>query len=160
VKALIQRVRFAKVTVDGRVIGEIGPGYLVLLGVKTGDAEADADYLAQKTLSLRIFPDAEHHMNRSILDSGGSILVVSQFTLYADTRKGNRPGFSRAAPPAIAEPLYRRYADALRRVLGEGRIATGAFGAMMAVELLNDGPVTVELTSDADLTLKHPLGVV
>ena len=148
-KALVQRVARGCVTVDGKVVGQIGRGFVVLLGVKTGDTEAEARTLAQKTANLRIFPDAEGKMNLSVQDVGGEILAVSQFTLYADTRKGNRPSFIEAAPPDAAETLYGIYVDMLRRILGEKRVATGTFRASMTVEIVNDGPVTVELRAEA-----------
>lgn len=147
-KALIQRVSRARVTVDGREAGAIGKGFAVLLGVRIGDADADAVTLAEKTASLRIFEDEAGKMNLALLDSGGSVLVVSQFTLYADTRKGNRPSFIQAAPPAEAERLYEVYVAQLRRILGDGRVSTGIFRASMSVELVNDGPVTIELSTD------------
>jgi len=147
-KALIQRVRSGKVTVGEETVGEVGRGYVVLLGVKSGDTEAEARYLATKTANLRIFPDSDHKMNLSVQDVGGEVLVVSQFTLYADTRKGNRPSFVAAAPPEVADALYRTYVAELRHLLGEERVATGSFRQMMLVEIVNDGPVTVALTSD------------
>ena len=147
-KALIQRVSEASVAIAGETVGRVERGFLVLLGVHEGDAEADAELLARKTASLRVFPDDEGRMNRSLMDIGGEVLVVSQFTLYADTRKGNRPSFIRAAQPALAEHLYEHFVAHVRRVLGAGRVATGRFGAMMAVRLVNDGPVTIELTTD------------
>jgi D-aminoacyl-tRNA deacylase len=146
-KVLIQRVLRGSVTVDGQVHGSVGRGYVVLLGVRTGDTEADARHLAHRTVNLRIFPDAQDKMNLSILDAGGSILVVSQFTLYADTRKGNRPSFIQAAAPTEAEHLYGVYVDALRRALGDDKVATGAFRTSMVVEIVNDGPVTIELST-------------
>ena len=146
-KALIQRVVRGSVSVDSKVLGEISRGYVVLLGVKTGDTEKDAGYLAQRTINLRIFPDDQQRMNRSIQDVGGSLLVVSQFTLYASTRKGNRPSFVDAAQPDAARALYERYVAELRRLLEPARVVTGVFGAMMTVEIVNDGPVTIELTS-------------
>ena len=146
-KAWIQRVRRGKVSVAEGVIAEIGRGYVVLLGVKQGDAEADAQYLADKTAALRIFPDEQERMNRSIIEVGGSVLVVSQFTLHADTRKGNRPSFILAAPAEEANRLYEHYVDCLRHSLGPERVATGRFQAMMVVEILNDGPVSIELKS-------------
>jgi D-tyrosyl-tRNA(Tyr) deacylase len=136
VRAVVQRVSRARVTVDGEVTGEIGPGLLVLLGVRRGDTEEQADKLARKLLALRIFEDDEGRMNLSVADVGGGILCVSQFTLYGDTRKGNRPGFVDAAPPDEAEPLYERVKSALD---AQG----GRFGAHMDVELVNDGPVTL-----------------
>lgn len=147
-KAVIQRVSRARVTAEGRETGSIAKGFAILLGVKAGDADADAVYLAEKTANLRIFPDADDKMNRSLMDVGGSALVVSQFTLYADTRKGNRPSFIAAAAPAEAERLYGVYVGHLRRILGADRVATGTFRASMSVELVNEGPVTIELTSD------------
>jgi len=147
-KALIQRVQRGSVTVTGDVIGDIGRGYVVLLGVRHGDTEDDARQLAMKTVNLRIFADDEGKMNRSVADVDGAILVISQFTLYADTRKGNRPSFVRAAPAELAETLYETYVAAVRSELGCERVATGSFGAMMTVEIINDGPVTVELSTD------------
>ncbi len=147
-KALIQRVTEASVTVDDTVVGQIGRGYVVFLGVTHSDTEAEAVSLAARTLALRIFPDEQGRMNRSIVDLGGAILIVSQFTLYADTRKGNRPSFIDAAPPDQASALYDRYADQLRRALGPERVAQGTFRAHMRVALVNDGPVTIELAAD------------
>jgi D-tyrosyl-tRNA(Tyr) deacylase len=147
-KALIQRVRRGSVSIEGTCRGEIQKGYVVLLGVRTGDAAEDARMLAQRTLSLRIFPDAQNRMNRSVEDVEGDILVIPQFTLYADTRKGNRPSFIRAGDPEIAKALYEDYVAALRRGLAETRVQTGQFGADMEVEIINDGPVTIELTTD------------
>lgn len=146
-KAWIQRVRRGNVSVEGGVIGEIGPGYVVLLGVKKGDTEADAKHLAEKTAALRIFPDDQGRMNRSIIEAGGSVLAISQFTLHADTRKGNRPSFILAAPAEDARRLYEHYADCLRHILGSDRVVTGRFQAMMVVEIVNDGPVSIELKS-------------
>ena len=148
-KALVQRVARGSVAVAGKAVGQIGRGFVVLLGVKTGDTEEDAKQLAYKTTGLRIFPDENQKMNLSVQDVGGEILVVSQFTLYADTKKGNRPSFIRAAPPDVAEKLYGIYTDLLRQALGESRVATGVFRASMTVEIVNDGPVTVELCTDA-----------
>lgn len=148
-KALIQRVQRGSVTVDGNTVGAIGAGYVVLVGIREGDTETDARSLADKTLNLRIFPDENDRMNRSVRDINGDILVVSQFTLYADTRKGNRPSFVRAANPELAEHLYETYVTALRADIGNKRVATGRFRAMMTVEIINDGPVTIELTTDS-----------
>jgi len=145
---LIQRVSRGRVKVGSETVGEIGRGFVVLLGVRHGDAEQDAEALARKTIALRVFADNEDRMNRSLQDIGGEVLVISQFTLYADTRKGNRPSFINAAEPALAELLYETYVSALRAALGDARVATGRFGAMMDVELVNDGPVTIELTTD------------
>jgi D-tyrosyl-tRNA(Tyr) deacylase len=145
VRAVVQRVAEAAVRVDGEVVGQIGPGALVLLGVGQGDAEADADYLADKILHLRIFPDEAGQMNRSVLDTRGELLAVSQFTLYGDTRQGRRPGFSSAAPPEEANRLYRYFVGRLR---ASGlRVEEGVFRAMMDVSLVNRGPVTLLLDS-------------
>jgi D-aminoacyl-tRNA deacylase len=143
VRAVVQRVREARVIVDGRRVGEIGRGLVVLLGVARGDSEADAARLAGKVARLRIFEDNAGKFDRSLLDSAREALVVSQFTLLADTRKGNRPSFTAAAPPEEAEPLHEAFCAALAD-LGVS-IAKGAFGARMAVELVNDGPVTIVL---------------
>ena len=139
---LIQRVTEASVTVEGEVISSFtGPGYLVLCGVAPTDTVAQADKLCAKLLKLRIFEDEKGAMNRNILDAGGSVIIVSQFTLYADTQSGNRPGFSTAARPEIAEPLYDHCCDVLRKTFGDN-LGTGRFGADMKVRLLNDGPCT------------------
>jgi D-tyrosyl-tRNA(Tyr) deacylase len=143
---VLQRTTGARVRVDGSVVGEIGPGLVILLGVGPDDTDAIAGQLARKTAELRIFQDGEGRTNRSLLDIGGEALIVSQFTLFADTRRGRRPGFTGAAPPEVAERLYGTFADALRE-LGVG-VATGRFGAEMAVELVNDGPFTIWLDSD------------
>jgi D-tyrosyl-tRNA(Tyr) deacylase len=144
-RAVLQRVSEAAVRVDQEVVARIGPGLLVLLGVGREDAEADADYLADKTAHLRVFPDAQGQMNLSVLETGGEVLVVSQFTLYGDTRRGRRPGYSDAAPPEAAERLYRVYVDRLR---GRGlAVQHGVFRAMMDVSLVNQGPVTILLDS-------------
>lgn len=145
-RALIQRVSEASVTVDGETVGEIGPGLLILICAMQGDSEAQADQLAAKISKLRIFKDDGGKMNRSVLDTGGSALVVSQFTLAADTRRGNRPGFSTAAAPADGERLYEYFADQLTR-LGLDT-AKGRFGADMKVRLLNDGPVTIWMDTE------------
>ncbi|MCT4684162.1 MAG: D-aminoacyl-tRNA deacylase [Roseicyclus sp.] len=144
-RALIQRVTEAQVAVAGEVIGRTGPGLLILVCAMQGDTEEAADRMAAKIAKLRIFKDAAGKMNRSLLDMGGSALVVSQFTLAADTRSGNRPGFSTAAPPAEGERLYLHFARALA-ALGP-QVETGRFGADMAVSLTNDGPVTIWLES-------------
>ena len=142
-RALLQRVRHASVAVAGAEIASIESGLLVFLGVFREDDEAAARRLAARTLAARIFADESKPMNRSVLDANGAVLVVSQFTLAADTRRGNRPGFSPAAPPEMAEPLYEHYLNALRE--GGGKVATGKFGADMQVSLVNDGPVTILL---------------
>jgi D-tyrosyl-tRNA(Tyr) deacylase len=142
-RAVCQRVSEARVLVDGRVAGEIGPGLCVLLGVARGDGAEEAARLAGKVARLRIFEDERRRFDRSLLDLGGAALVVSQFTLIADTAKGNRPSFSEAAPPEDAEPLYERFCAELG-ALGV-TVATGIFGARMHVELTNDGPVTIVL---------------
>jgi D-tyrosyl-tRNA(Tyr) deacylase len=146
-RAVCQRVSEARVRVDGEVVGEIGHGWLVLLGVGPGDDEQTAARIADKIVGLRVFEDEAGKMNRSVLDVGGAVLLVSQFTLYADTSRGRRPGFTGAAPPAVAEPLVERVA-ALIRERGL-TVATGRFGASMAVELTNHGPVTIILTDEA-----------
>ncbi len=142
-KVLVQRVARAAVRVDGRTVGSIDRGLLVLLGVERGDEDRDAEYLADKTAELRIFPDDEQRMNRSVEECGGGVLVVSQFTLAGSTRRGRRPSFSRAAPPDEAQRLYGEFC---RRLAGRGiTVATGEFQALMEVELVNDGPVTLLL---------------
>jgi D-aminoacyl-tRNA deacylase len=142
-RIVLQRVSRARVTVDGRVTGEIGRGLLLLVGFTDGDADEALAWMAKKVVQLRIFPDDEGKMNRSVEDADGAILVVSQFTLYGDARKGNRPSFIDAARPEVAIPLYERFVALLRAT---GRpVATGEFGAMMDVELVNDGPVTLIL---------------
>lgn len=147
-RTVLQRVRHATVTVDGEVVGEIGVGVLVLLGVTHGDSETIARKLADKVTSLRIFEDADGKMNRSVADVGGSILCISQFTLYGNVRRGRRPSFDKAAPPAIAEPLYEAFCEA---IVSHGLACQrGVFGAHMDVHLLNDGPVTLIIDS-ADL---------
>jgi D-tyrosyl-tRNA(Tyr) deacylase len=143
VRALLQRTTGAEVRVDGEVVGSIGAGLVILLGVGPADDESTTDDLARKAAELRIFRDEEGRTNRSLLDIGGAALVVSQFTLYADTRRGRRPGFTGGAAPDLAERLYLRFADGLRG-LGVS-VATGRFGAEMAVSLVNDGPFTIWL---------------
>ena len=142
-RALLQRTSGARVRVGDEVVGEVGPGLVVLLGVGPDDDEAVADALARRVTELRIFDDADGRTNLSLTDVGGGALVVSQFTLYADTRRGRRPGFTGAAAPELAERLYVRFADDLRGLGVE--VATGRFGAVMAVELVNDGPFTIWL---------------
>ena len=144
-KAWLQRVAHASVTIDGECVARIAQGYLVLLGVTHDDTEAAADKIAGRIPQLRLFTDEKGLMNLSLEDVGGSVIVVSQFTLYADTAHGRRPGFSNAARPEKANPLYERVVEKLREKLGKERVGTGRFGADMKVELLNDGPVSVEL---------------
>jgi D-tyrosyl-tRNA(Tyr) deacylase len=146
-KAWIQRVTEASVEIAGEMVSRIGQGYLVLLGVTHSDTEKTADEIADRICKLRIFEDENGKTNRSVVDVGGSVIVVSQFTLYADTSHGRRPGFSHAARPEIAEPLYERVVAKIREVLGEDRVGTGRFGAEMKVRLLNDGPFSVELVA-------------
>ena len=144
-RAVVQRVLNAAVAIGGTVKGEIGKGYLVLLGIEENDTEKDLDYIAEKLLGLRVFEDEAGKMNRSVLDAGGSILLVSQFTLYGDARKGRRPSFIRAARPEKAIPLYEAMIARLRAALP---VETGEFGADMQVSLVNDGPVTILLDSE------------
>ena len=147
-RVVIQRVSKAKVEVEGRTVGRIGPGLAVLVAVCAGDTDRDLAFIRKKILQLRIFPDEAGRMNRSLLQAGHSILLVSQFTLYGDCRKGNRPSFSRAAPPAEARADYRRLAETLREAGVE--VETGRFGAMMELSLVNDGPVTLIVDSRKD----------
>jgi D-tyrosyl-tRNA(Tyr) deacylase len=144
-RAVVQRVSSAKVTVKGWIAGEIGLGLLVLLGVGRNDGEPDVTYMAEKIAGLRIFEDADGKMNRSVLDVGGSVLAVSQFTLYGDVRRGKRPSFADAAPPEAARRLYERFVECIRAA--GLRCETGRFQEMMQVELVNEGPVTVLLDS-------------
>ena len=144
-KAWIQRVARASVTIDGECVSRIDRGYLVLLGVTQTDTDAEADRIAERIPVLRLFTDERGLMNLSLEDVGGSVIVVSQFTLYADTAHGRRPGFSNAARPEQANPLYERVVAKLRERLGAKRVGTGRFGADMAVELVNDGPVSLEV---------------
>lgn len=141
-KIVIQRVSRASVTIDGKVKSSIGQGYLILLGIGIGDTEDDIQWLVKKVVGLRVFDDADGVMNLSIQDVGGDIIVVSQFTLMASTKKGNRPSWIKAAPHSISIPLYNRFCGALSECLGRP-VGTGEFGADMKVELLNDGPVTI-----------------
>src|SRR5687767_13468 len=145
-RAVVQRVSRAKVTVDGEITGAIGAGLLVLLGVAAQDSERDADYLVEKILNLRVFEDQAGKMNLSILDDCGAMLVVSQFTLYGDTRRGRRPSFINAAPPDEANRLYEYFVSQARKIVT--KVETGRFQAMMDVELVNDGPVTIILDSE------------
>lgn len=143
-KALIQRVSSASVTVEGNCVAEINTGLLILLGVTESDTLKEASWLASKVVNMRIFNDAEGKMNLSLLDVGGDVLAVSQFTLYADARKGNRPSYTQAARPEKAKPLYEAFVVELEKLLGKP-VPTGVFGADMKVSLVNDGPVTIML---------------
>lgn len=145
-RALIQRVAHASVTVEGQLQSSIDKGLLVLLGVEDADTGEDVDWLVKKIVQMRIFPDEEGLMNNSLLDIDGQLMVVSQFTLFASTKKGNRPGFTRSAKPEKAMPLYELFVSEAEKLLGK-EIATGVFGAMMEVQLLNMGPVTIWIDS-------------
>ena len=145
-RGVVQRVSRAKVTVNGEITGEIGPGLLILLGVGQGDTRAEADYLVDKTIGLRIFEDASGKMNLSVVDVGGSVLAVSQFTLYGDVRRGKRPSFDAAAPPQQARELYEYFVEKIRAA--GLRCENGRFQEMMKVELANEGPVTILLDSE------------
>lgn len=145
-RIVIQRVSEAAVRIDGRVSGEIGAGLLLLLGITDGDGTEDIEWLCRKVVQLRIFADAEGVMNRSVAEVGGGLLVVSQFTLHASTKKGNRPSYIRAAPPAVAIPLYEAFVAHLSQEAGRA-VQTGEFGADMKVSLVNDGPVTILIDS-------------
>ena len=147
-RVVIQRVRQAAVTVDGRTTGAIGPGLLVLAGFEEADGEADLAWMAGKIARLRLFADQEGVMNRSVVEAGGQVLAVSQFTLYASVKKGNRPSWSRAARGEISRPLFERFVAALSAELGQP-VPTGEFGADMQVSLVNDGPVTLSIDSKA-----------
>ena len=144
-RAVVQRVTRGSVTIDGEIVGEIGNGLVVLLGIARDDTRDDADYLAPKIIALRIFDDVEGRMNVSVKDIDGGLLVVSQFTLYGDVRRGLRPSWSDAASPEIAEPLYNYFVESCRKLLA--KVETGSFRKMMQVELVNDGPVTILLDS-------------
>ena len=146
-KAWIQRTTEASVEVEGEVISKIGRGYLVLLGVTHSDTEKTADEIAERICNLRIFEDENGKTNRSVVDVAGSVIVVTQFTHNADTSHGRRPGFSNAARPELAEPLYERVVAKMREILGEDRVGTGRFGADMKVRILNDGPFSIEMTA-------------
>jgi D-tyrosyl-tRNA(Tyr) deacylase len=146
--ALIQRVSQASVSIDGTVKSAIGHGLLLLLGIRNGDTQTDVEALARKSAALRIFADDNGKMNHSIADIDGEVLIISQFTLCADTHKGNRPSFIDAAPPPLAVPLYESFIEQLQTALGSNKVQTGEFGADMKVALTNDGPVTIQLTTD------------
>ena len=146
-KALLQRVTFGKVIISGKVIGEIDKGYVVLLGIKEGDSKKGADLMASKIVNLRVMSDEDGKMNKSILDVGGEILVISQFTLYADTKEGRRPSFINAAKPDLASHLYQYFIGQLK-MLGVKSVQTGEFGVYMSVEIVNDGPVTIMLDTE------------
>jgi len=145
-RAVIQRVKEASVTIDGRIVSAIGNGFLVFLGIELADTGEDIDWLSRKIVRLRVFGDEDGTMNNSLLDIDGEVLVVSQFTLHASTKKGNRPSFIKAARPEIAIPLYEAFIAQLKTEIGE-KVLTGEFGAMMDVALINDGPVTVSIDS-------------
>jgi D-tyrosyl-tRNA(Tyr) deacylase len=147
-RAILQRVTQGRVTVGDEIVGQIGAGFVILVGVTHGDGEAELRKLAEKTANLRVFEDQHGKMNLSALDVGGDMLVISQFTLFADAKRGRRPSFTNAAPPDIAEPLIVQFAEQLRR-LGVSTVETGVFGAQMQVDIHNDGPVTIILDSDA-----------
>lgn len=147
-RAVIQRVSEASVTVDGKIVAECGPGLLILLGVEEGSGEEDAEWLASKIAAMRIFGDAEGKMNLAVTDIAGDVIVVSQFTLHASTKKGNRPSFIRAARPEVSEPLYEHFCGLMETKLGKA-VSRGIFGADMKVALVNDGPVTIVIDSRA-----------
>ena len=147
--ALVQRVKKASVTVEGNTTGAIEKGLLILLGIHRTDTRRELEWVARKCANLRIFRDEKGRMNRSVTDVGGQVLVVSQFTLYGNTQKGNRPSFVESAPPEMAEPLYEQFADEMARLTGRP-VPTGVFGAMMDVSLINDGPVTLWVEKRAD----------
>lgn len=147
-RSVIQRALEASVTIDGEVVSRIGPGLLVLLGVEEADDSSDVEWLAAKTAKMRIFSDAEGKMNLSVAETGGEVLVVSQFTLHASTKKGNRPSFIRAAAPDHSEPLYEAFCAAMEREIGKP-VARGVFGGDMKIALVNDGPVTIVVDTKA-----------
>ncbi len=147
-RAVVQRVIEASVTVEEERISEMGPGLLILLGVEVGDGNEEVDWLARKVAQLRIFPDEQGKMNRSVVEKGGGVIVVSQFTLHASTRKGNRPSFLKAADPVVSQPIYEKFCEAMVAELGKP-VGRGIFGADMKVALVNDGPVTILIDSRA-----------
>jgi D-aminoacyl-tRNA deacylase len=146
-RVVVQRVTEGRLTIGGAERARIGRGYVILLGIRVGDVERDAIYLADKCAQLRVFEDVAGKMNLSLNDVGGSVLVVSQFTLYADAQKGNRPSFVKAARPELAEPLYQAFVRRLQDVLGSERVRTGVFGEMMDIMIVNNGPVTILVES-------------
>jgi D-tyrosyl-tRNA(Tyr) deacylase len=146
-RAVVQRVSEGSVAIDGKVHARIGKGFVILLGIRNGDTREAAEYLADKCSYLRVFEDSQGKMNLSLHDVGGEALVVSQFTLYGDAQKGNRPGFTDAARPEEAEPLYEHFVQRMRSVLGDSRVQTGVFRAMMDVTIVNTGPVTILIES-------------
>ncbi len=148
-RALVQRVKQSSVMIDGKVHSSIRNGIMILLGVRIDDDDSDAVAAAEKCASLRIFDDRDGKMNLSVRDVSGEVLVVSQFTLYGDTRRGNRPSYSDAAPPAVAEPLYEKFVDEMKRLVGIQKVQAGVFRARMDLKLVNDGPVTVQVESKA-----------
>jgi D-aminoacyl-tRNA deacylase len=148
-RIVVQRVSSGRLAIDGAEKASIGKGFVVLLGIRQGDTQKDAEFLADKCTGLRVFEDSEGKMNISLADAGGSILAVSQFTLYADAQKGNRPSFTLAARPEEAEPLYEHFVARLRSRIGNDRVETGIFGARMEVSIVNDGPVTIIIDSPA-----------
>ncbi|OHD11163.1 MAG: D-tyrosyl-tRNA(Tyr) deacylase [Spirochaetes bacterium GWD1_27_9] len=147
-RAVIQRVKKASVTVEGKIVSSINTGLLVLLGVSINDQDKDIDYMIDKILNLRIFPDEEYKMNKSITDVSGEMIVVSQFTLYGDARKGRRPSYDIAAKGDVAKPIYEKVVNILKEKYDANKVFTGIFAAMMDVELINDGPVTILLDSE------------
>ncbi len=147
-RALVQRVKEGSVTIQGTLHSSIGRGYVILLGIRKGDGAEDALFLADKCASLRVMEDQAGKMNLSLHDTAGGALVISQFTLYGDAQKGNRPSFSDAAPPAEAEHLYMLFVERMKAVLGSASVQTGVFGAMMQVTIVNDGPVTILIESN------------
>jgi len=146
-RVVIQRVSEASVVINGQTFSSIGHGLMILVGFEDVDTEKQIDWLCAKIVNMRIFSDAEGKMNLSVLDTGGEILTVSQFTLHASTRKGNRPSFIRAAPPSVSEPLYDKFVERLGELLGKP-VATGVFGANMKIALINDGPVTIVMDTE------------
>jgi len=146
-RAVVQRVSEGSVTIDGKVYASIDKGFVILLGIKSGDAKEAALFLADKCANLRVFEDADRKMNLSLKDVDGSVIVVSQFTLYGDAQKGNRPSFVDAARPEEAEPLYNAFIDRMRSMLGDEKVCVGVFRAMMQVKIVNDGPVTIVIDS-------------